>query len=713
MQPPASPLGPLLNREIAWIRFNDRVLSLVADPTVPLLERIRFLSIFQSNLDEFFMKRIGILRRRIASPGVFRSRDGMTATEQFLAIRGMVQEMLKRADLLFSSDLRPELNQQGIQLLDWASLTLEEQAFACRYFLEAVFPTLTPLSVDPGHPFPFISNQSLSFAIRIQHPDREENLFSRVKIPELFPFWVDLAPTPSPAPGPTRRVSILDIVSNNLSLLFPEMKILGFMAFRVTRNMEIERDEENVDDLLEMIEQELRERKFGEVVKLEHGPRPDPWLLEFLHKELETTEDDTYELAHYLDFSNLSALEQLKRPDLKYPIWNPVNPIELGDDAADLFQLLSTKDLLTHHPYESFSSSVEKLIHTAALDPNVLAIKMALYRTQENSPIVESLIQAAESGKQVACLVELKARFEEQRNVQWAKKMEDSGVHVVYGVVGLKTHCKVLLIVRKEGPGLRCYAHTGTGNYNNQTARCYTDLGLMTSRPEITNEILEVFNYLTGRSLKRSYNQLWVSPIHLKSQLLAQIEKETVIARSGQPARIIFKCNNLEDSDVCHALYRASEAGVEIDLIVRSICTLRPGVPGLSEKIRVLSVVDRFLEHSRLYYFSRGESKPENGSFYLGSADLMSRSFMGRVEVLAPVHDSNLRRRCYEILSIFLSHSAQSWRMLSDGNYERLLPSEGSDPLSAQQALMNLVKKQFVDREMMEEAIRSLPRVSH
>lgn len=681
-----------VNRELSWLEFNKRVLSQALDQNLPLLERVRFLGIFHSNLDEFFMKRVGLLRRNLLVGTGHISKDGRTAAQQFFMVRQTVIEMEKQANNCFKKNLIPALSKEGIELLKWKDINVAEKERANQIFNTRIFPILTPLSVDPGHPFPFISNLSYSLAISLKHPGKEERLFSRVKLPEIFPSWIDVSVDSSNS----RWIHISEIVLNNLKQLFPDMEILATLPFRITRNIEVERNEENVDDLLQMIEDELRERKFEDVVKVEHPPKPDEWLLKFIMTELDVSQHDLYEVDSELDFTGLKPIWSLNRPLLQYPQWNPLVPLELSEEGYDIFRAIAQKDILVHHPFESFSASVERLVRTASEDPKVLAIKMTLYRTPDESVIGQSLIRAADLGKQVACLVELKARFDEQRNIAWATRMEDAGIHVVYGVLGLKTHCKVLLIVRQEADGLKTYCHIGTGNYHPLTARHYTDVGLFTINKEISEDMIAIFNYLTGRSLKRDYKKLLVAPINMKKRFLEFIQREIENKKQGKESHIVIKCNNLEDHDLVQALYSASNAGVKVDLLIRSICTLRPGVKDMSENIRVISIVDQFLEHSRIFYFRNGATEAEKGEFYIGSADWMYRNLLSRVEVVTPIDELSLRSKCWEILSVCLKQTSNAWFMKSDGSYEKIIPQDGA---SAQKEIMQLTRSRIVNHQ--------------
>lgn len=680
-----------LNRELSWLEFNRRVLHEALDSRTPLLDRVMFLGIFTSNLDEFIMKRAGGLKRQIAAGVVTRSVDGRTASEQLTAIRRMILPMLHDQARCFKEEIRPALRDQGIHLLEWSELSDIERNAADRYFRTDVFPVLTPLAVDPGHPFPFISNLSQSLGIVLKQPEQDERLFARVKIPFTLPRWIRLDTL---APGSSesesyRFVSLEDLICNNLDDLFPNMQVVGIMPFRISRNADVERDEEDAEDLLEMIEEEVRARRFARVVRLEHGPNPDPWMLRFLVDELELTEEDVYELPELMDYTDLSPIAGLPLQKLKAEAWTPLVPVPLLDNDADVFSLIRSHDILVHHPYESFNASVERFIAAAVADPRVLAIKMTLYRTGDDSPFINLLIRAAESGKQVVCLVELKARFDEQRNIQVAQRLEKAGVHVVYGIVGLKTHTKTSLIVRREPEGVRCYTHIGTGNYHVGTARLYTDFGLFTAKPEITEDIVELFNYLTGRSLKRDYQKMLVAPVNMKRRFLELIEREIENQQQGRPAHIVAKMNSLEDRTTIRALYRASQAGVPVDLVVRGFCCLRPGVPGLSENIRVSSIIGRFLEHHRVYYFRSAAEREVDGQFFIGSADWMYRNLENRVEAITPIEDSGLRERLWRMLAIMLNDHRQAWDMGPDGSYVQRRPRSPEEDLGTHAQLMH------------------------
>lgn len=687
---PRSSADAFTNREVGWLNFNRRVLHEADDLRTPLLERLRYLSISSSNLDEFFMKRVGGLKRQIVYGISAKSSDNKDASGQLKSIRQFVLPMVAEQARVYYK-LKPALAEQGIYLIKIPDLTAKEKQWLQDYYKKNVFPVLTPLSVDPGHPFPFISNLSTSLGVTLRHPGTDEVLFARVKVPKVLPPWICVTQSVKDC----RFISLLDLIKENIHGLFPSMEILNVMPFRLTRNADSDRDEEDTEDLLEMIEEELRQRRFAEVVRLEHGPNPDPWMVKFLMDELDLNEDDIYEGPGMLDYADLAPVIDVPRADLKFEPYVPVVPNALAGTGAEFFQAIRHQDHLMHHPYESFPATVDKFIRVAADDPKVLAIKMTLYRTGDNSPIVRSLIRAANSGKQVVCLIELKARFDEERNIYWAQELENAGVHVVYGIVGLKTHAKTTLVVREEVDGLRCYAHIGTGNYNVATSKFYTDLGLLTSRSEITDEISEFFNYLTGRSLKSDYQNLLIAPVNMFQKFKAMIEREAENAKKGLPSRIIAKFNNMEENDISLALYGASNAGVDIDLIVRGFCCVRPQVPKMSERINVISIIGRFLEHSRIFYFRNGAKDPVDGEFYIGSADWMYRNLHARVEAIVPILDRTLREKCWEMLQLTLKDQRQAWVMDARGEYTQRTGSE----TGTHHLLMQLAKTRLNLRE--------------
>lgn len=694
-----------INRELSWLEFNQRVLQLAQDVRNPLLERVRFLSIASSNIDEFFMKRVGRLKSKIAAGFDSPTIDGMSSSQQLLAIRQYVTSLTKEQAGCYTKLLVPALIQSGVQLLTWAELTPEEQAYARSYFRSNVLAALTPLAVDPGHPFPFISNLSTSFGMSIRHPDRDEGLFARVKIPRNIAQWLVVSPQAGaiwssdtslnePPQGPYRLLPLHELVRNNMEQVFPGMVISDVMLFRVTRSAEIEKDNEEAEDIMELMEQEVHQRKFARVVRLETGPNPVTWIMRFLIDELEVAEQDVYEMPLEQAFSSLLPLCDLNLPALKYRPWIPQTPSVFTDEDVNIFSIIRNQDVLVHHPYESFVSSVERFVRNAVEDPRVLAIKMTIYRTGDHSPFMPLLIQAARAGKQIVCVVELTASFEEERNIYWAQALEHVGAHVVYGMVGLKTHSKAILVVRQEPDALRCYAHIGTGNYHTTTANTYTDVGLFTSDSEIVEDLVDLFHYLTGRSLKSDYRKLLVAPINMREKFLAMIERERENARKGLPSRIIAKMNGFDEHTFAKALYKASQDGVKIDLIVRGACTLRPGVAGLSENIRVVSIVGRLLEHSRIFYFRNGSETDLGGDFFIGSADWMYRNLFARVEVTAPIRDLSQRKKCWEILQTLLADRRLAWELMPDGSYRRLEELNGHEGQpGAHELLMSLARQ--------------------
>ena len=654
-----------LNRDFEWLEFNRRVLDMANDSGTPLLERIRFLSIFSSNLDEFFMKRVGSLRDQIEQGRAGPVVESLTPAQQFAGIRERVVAMAKSQANTLKNELLPALREKQIDLLKWDGLNIDEQNEARAWFRHNVFPILTPLAVDPGHRFPFISNMSVSLGVMLQRPGESEQLFARVKVPEI----------PSRlycVPGTRRWIPLQDIIEHNLDELFPGMEILKVLPFRVTRNAEIDSDNDDADDLLEAIQQQLRERRFARVVRMEIPSDANPRILKFLMDELEIDEADIYEADGLLEYGALNEIADLDDAPLHFSPWTPLKPPQVGHGNYDIFARIRKGDVLLHHPYESFEASIEHFIEQAAKDPKVLCIKQSLYRTSGDSPFITSLIQAAESGKQVAVLVELRARFDEARNIRWARKLEDAGVHVAYGVVGLKTHTKTALVVRQEADGIRCYGHIGTGNYNSKTARLYEDIGLLTCDAQITEDLTGLFNYMTGRSRQRDYLRLLIAPVAMKKRFVQLIEQEIELTKPEMPGRIIAKMNQLEDRGIMDALYRASQAGVQIDLIVRGFCCLRPDVPGLSDNIRVRSVVGRFLEHSRIFWFQAGKKNPLDGEMFIGSADWMYRNLQTRVEAATPILLLEHRARLWDVIQTCLNDCRQSWQMRGDGTYERI-----------------------------------------
>jgi polyphosphate kinase len=652
-----------LNRELSTVDYYDRILSLAEDPAQPLLERAKFLAIFATLLDEFFQVRVAGLKDQLAAGLSGTGPDGLSPSDQLKAISSAVERLVERQAKAFLADIVPSLAAQGVRFVEWEGLTEEDWLHLDSVFDDRIFPVLTPLAVDPGHPFPYISNLSLNLAVMVHDPVSDERRFARVKVPPLLPRFVGM-------PDGERFIPLEQVIAAHLDELFPGMEIEGHSAFRVTRNADLTLEEEEADDLLAAVEMELRRRRFGRAVRLEVSPGTSAEVRDLLLRELELGPEELYEIDGPLDLTGLWVVHGLDRPDLKDDVWTPMTQPGLAtvvDEPVDLFSVLRERDILVHHPYDSFTTSVEAFTEQAALDPQVLAIKQTLYRTSGDSPIVKALIRASERGKQVAALVELKARFDEQANIAWARALEQAGVHVVYGLVGLKTHSKTALVVRQEEDGIRRYCHVGTGNYNSSTARNYEDLGLLSADPELGADLSDLFNFLTGYSRSVTYRRLILAPGALRTRILEMIERERVAGRAG---RIIMKMNSLVDQEIIDALYAASMAGVRIDLIVRSICCLRPGVSDLSESIRVRSVVGRYLEHSRIFYFGGGSANGD-GEYYIGSADMMPRNLDRRVEAVVPVDDPELRARLREILEVDLSDDTLAWE-LDDAHWAKV-----------------------------------------
>ncbi len=678
---PADP-SQFFNRELSWLDFNQRVLELAEDESVPLIERLKFCAIYASNLDEFFMVRVAGLWDQVDAGIDARGPDGLSPREQIEAIRSRTLELDRRLDRVLSSDLRHSLADHGIRIASIEDLDKSERAELDRRFERQVFPALTPLVIGLGRPFPYISNLSLSLAVMLHDPDAQARILARVKVPkELLGRFLDIGSDEGHL-----LVPMEEVIAANLSQLFPGVEVLDHGFFRVTRDADFTVSDE-ADDLLEAVQNELRRRRFGEVVRLELSDRMDPELAGQLVEVLQLQENEVFEVRGMLDATDLWSLVKLPGyPELRDPPWNPVTQPRLkGDDGepADLFGAIRQGDVLVHHPYDSFSTSVERFIDQAVNDPDVIAIKQTVYRTSDDSPLVTDLIRASERGKQVVCMLELKARFDEAANIGWAKRLEEAGVHVVYGIPGLKTHIKALLVARREGDEARNYVHIGTGNYHSTTARLYTDLGLFTADPEIAGDVAEMFNVLTGYSHPAGYRRVLVSPTTMRSTILEQIEATVAAQREGQEARILLKMNSLVDRTCIEALYEASRAGVEVEINVRGICCLRPGVPGLSENIRVVSVVGRFLEHSRVYAFRRGA----DWTVLIGSADLMPRNLDSRVELVTPVDDETARAQILDVLERSLADNTNAWVLDSSGNWSRLSP-EGAEPRSVQIELM-------------------------
>jgi polyphosphate kinase len=652
-----------LDRELSWLRFNQRVLELAEDPELPLLERTRFLAIFTSNLDEFFMVRVAGLKRRIVAGVAVPTVSGLMPTDVLSSILSVTRELTERQARLFRDEIVPALSDTMIQLVRWDDLDRDEQKYCKRLFRDRVFPVLTPLAVDPAHPFPYISGLSLNLAVLMRNPKTRKEHFARVKVPPIFARFVPV--------GNQRFVPLEDVIGAHLKKLFPGMDVLEVHTFRVTRNEDLEVEEDDAENLLAALEKELLRRRFGPPVRLEVEESIAPQVLELLISELDISEEEVFKLRGPLDLRGLHDIADLPRQDLKYPAFIPTTHHRLAEVESsapvDVFKATRRHDVLLHHPYDSFATSVQRFIEQAAADPHVLAIKQTLYRTSGDSPIIDALVDAAEAGKQVLVIVEIKARFDEQANIRWARKLEQAGCHVVYGLVGLKTHCKLAMVVRDEPDGIRRYTHIGTGNYNSKTARMYEDLGLITTDERIGEDVAHLFNNLSGWSRNASYDELLVAPDSVRTGLIEQIHREIAHREAGSPARIRIKANSVVDEAVIDALYLASQAGVPIELLVRGICALRPGVPGLSETITVRSILGRFLEHSRVFWFENG-GEP---TAWLGSADMMHRNLDRRVEVLVRLPGGENVAVIGKLLDLAFDEHTCGWLLGSDGEWTR------------------------------------------
>jgi polyphosphate kinase len=679
-----------INREISWLQFNDRVLAMAAVPEVPLLERLKYLAIFSSNLDEFFMVRVSGLRDQVEAGMVTRGSDGWTPSETLESIAKHVGPTIEHQVRVFLDDVVPAMGEAGIRIADMAELGDQDLDFLRDYFQRQVFPVLTPLAVDPSHPFPYISNLSLSLAVTVRDPGAARDRFARVKVPGILPRFVPLGD------GST-FVPLEQVVATHLDKLFPGMDVVSAHPFRVTRDADIELAVDEADDLLLAVEQELRRQRFGAVVRLEVAATMPDHVVRLLQRELEVEDDAVVTVEGPLNLGDLMGLvSAVDRPELADDPWvGTTQPRLLGteEDSVNLFATLREGDLLVHHPYDAFSTSVQRFIEQAADDPQVLAIKQTLYRTDGDSPIVNALIHAAESGKQVVVLVEVKARGDEASNIGWARALEQAGCHVAYGLVGLKTHSKTALVVRREHGGIRRYVHIGTGNYNAKTARLYTDLGLLSCDEDLGADLTELFNSLTGYARGARYRKILVAPTFLRQRVIELIERTAERHSARRPGRITLQMNSLVDAECIRALYEASQAGVEIDLIVRGICRLRPGIPGVSETIRVRSVVGRFLEHSRIWNFANGRRR----EYYIGSADLMPRNLDLRVEVVTPVTDPDLTGRLQEILDVMLADNIQAWELSEDGSWQRRHPAESERRVATQRRLRELALRRGVE----------------
>ncbi|CAC5345200.1 MULTISPECIES: polyphosphate kinase 1 [Planktothrix] len=689
-----------LSRELSWLEFNRRVLAEALDPQNPLLERLKFIAIFSSNLDEFFMVRVAGIKRQIEAQVNKVTADGRTPQQQLNAIHERLLPMVTQQHQYFEQQIKPELAKNGIHLLSYIDLNQEQRTYLKSYFDERIFPVLTPLAIDRSHPFPYLSNLSLNLAVVLKNPETKEELFARVKVPSSLPRFIslpkELRVQENGEFSPWVGIPIGQVIAHNLESLFPGMDIQDYYIFRITRDADLAVQEDEADDLLLAIEQELRKRRVGgSVVRLEINSSIPDYLRDLLVNELELESEDIYTVDGLMGLRDLMSFISLPLPELKDKPWTAVLPRWMKEsediiasnpetDEKDIFAILRQKDVLVHHPYHSFSATVQQFINQAAHDPNVLAIKMTLYRTSGDSPIITALINAAENGKQVAVLVELKARFDEENNIQWAKKLEQTGVHVVYGLVGLKTHTKIVMVVRQEQDKIRRYVHIGTGNYNHKTAKLYTDLGLLSACPDLGADLTDLFNFLTGYSRQQSYRKLLVAPVNMRKRFLELIRREIEQANQGKTGRIVVKLNSLVDPEIIATLYEASQAGVGIDLIIRGTCSLRPGLEGISDNIKVISIIGRFLEHSRIFYFYNGGQE----EVYIGSADWMSRNLNRRVEAVTPIKDPDIAKELQEILGIMLSDNRKAWDLQSDGQYIQRHPPENTPELIAHDIFM-------------------------
>ena len=678
-----NPRQRLIDRELSWLAFNERVLELAEDKSNPLLERCRFLSIFSSNLDDFFMIRVATLKRKLESGVTKANTAGYSPIELMSEISKKTQSLIQRQSECFQSDVRIKLAEVGISFIKWKEQDDEEKNYINKIFTDRIFPVLTPLAVDPAHPFPYISGLSLNLAVLVKKPDTNEELFARVKVPSSLPRFIQTKEF-----GSTRFITIEQVIIANLHQLFPGMEIEDYYTFRLTRNADLELEEEESENLLVSMEAELLRRKFGPPVRLEVPVDIKPALLERLKIELSIKEEDISRYKEPLDLTGLNIIADLDRPELKFaPFRNQIAKElrEIDQDSnEEFFAAIRRNEILLHHPYDSFNSSVLRFLEAAATDPDVLAIKQTLYRTSGDSPIVNALIEAAEAGKQVLAVIEIRARFDEQANVRWARKLEDVGVHVVYGLVGFKTHAKLSLVVRQEGSVVRRYCHVGTGNYHPKTARMYEDLGMLSADNQLGEDLNILFNQLSGFAPQSTYNRLLVAPRTIRPGLLEKINREIENKKAGKHAFIRLKLNSLLDEEFVEALYLASMAGVEIDLVVRGICAILPGIPGVSENIRVRSVLGRFLEHSRIFHFANGG----DDEIYIGSADLMDRNLNRRVESLAKISRDEHKKELIKIFDLYLSSKTAAWHLLPDGKWLRVNQDPNGAPLAELQRVM-------------------------
>ena len=679
-----NPRDRLIDRELSWLSFNERVLDLAEDKNIPLLERCRFLAIFSSNLDDFYMIRVASLKMKIENGYYKANSAGFSPQDLMKEISEKTQKLINRQSTCFQESILPELAANGIEISTWDQLSADEKKYVAKIFNDRIFPVLTPLAVDPSHPFPYISGLSLNLAVLVKRPDTHEELFARVKVPQSLPRFIE---TQELEFG--KFISLENVIIANLEHLFPGMEIEDYYAFRLTRNADLEIEEDESENLLESMEQELLRRKFGPPVRLEVDIDIKSNLVKKLKEELSIKDEDISRYPEPLDLTGLNRIADLDRPELKFKPFKNQIAKELREvdpeDSDEFFAAIRRKEILLHHPYDSFNSSVVKFLETAAKDPHVLAIKQTLYRTSGDSPIVSALIEAAEAGKQVLAVIEIRARFDEQANVRWARKLEDVGVHVVYGLVGFKTHAKLSLVVREEAGVVRRYCHVGTGNYNPKTARMYEDLGLLSSDSDLGEDLNKLFNQLSGFAPLSEYKRLLVAPRTLRSGLLERIDREIANQLAGKPAGIRLKLNSILDEEFIEALYRASQSGVKIDLIVRGICAIRSGIPGVSENIKIRSLLGRFLEHSRIFHFiNAGDDE-----IYIGSADLMDRNLSRRVESLVRIAEPEHKASLIELLDEYLSDEIANWQMLPNGKWQNISKnSDGSAIENVQQLLI-------------------------
>jgi polyphosphate kinase len=673
-----------IDRDLSWLDFNDRVLAEAVDERTPLLERAKFLAIFTTNLDEFFMKRIAVLREKLTP-------ERLKLLEQ---IREKLVPMLHRQAECFRRSIVPALADYGVHLRRWDDLTAAQRLEAGKYFDSEISAALTPLVIDPAHPFPFLSNLSTSLVFLLHDAARAERMYARIKVPAVLRQWIPLQADVEP--GQTLFVSLPEVIRGNAHKLYSAMELTATTLLRLTRDAEVEIDDTSDAALSELVREQIRQRRYEPVVRLEFAPGADPALREMLRTRFDLLPVDIYDMPDEVDFTTLFEIAGLQLSALQDPAWSPITPPALANGKSDIFAVIRANDVLVHHPYDSFETSVEHFIRAAADDPLTVSIKMTVYRIGDDTPFVRSLIKAAETGKQVACVIELKARFDEERNLHWAAELERAGAHVIFGVRGLKTHAKTALVVRQEPAGLRSYAHIGTGNYHVRTARLYTDIGLFTCDPALTGDVVNLFHYLTGHSQAPHCDKLLVAPSTMRPRFLQLIERERENQRAGRPARIVAKMNQLEDPEIIGSLCEAGCAGVPVDLVVRGLCCLRPGIANRSEGIQVRSIIGRFLEHSRIFHFAAGHEDPLDGEFYIGSADWMFRNLSRRVEVVTPVTALGLKERLWEILDICLRDQRQAWLLDSDGRYARVCPeraAEADDATATHVTLMELTRR--------------------